>query len=82
MKIYYQTLISEINKLCNFLDIDYSEKLSLIKVKGSSYNRKQTKGISSDSLIKWKVNLKADEKFLIKILRPFYNKIYSNYFKS
>lgn len=84
--IKYENLLSnsenEIKRLCNFLDIEYSNTLSEIKVKGSSYNREQTKGISSDSVEKWKRNLKADEKFLIKLFKPFYSKVYNDYFSA
>ncbi|APY07938.1 hypothetical protein BWZ20_06310 [Winogradskyella sp. J14-2] len=84
--IKYENLLSnsegEIKRLCNFLSIAYSDALLQIKVKGSSYNREQTKGISKHSVEKWKHNLKPDEKFLIKLCKPFYSKVYNDYFSS
>lgn len=73
--IKFEDLISNPNYviagLCNFLDVDYNDKLLNINVYGSSYQSKD-KGFDKKTLDTWKRKLYSTEKKITEIILKQY----------
>lgn len=83
MIIKYESIVKDsvnsINKLCNFLEVEFDIAMLDIVSKGSSYIKNPIKGISGNSLGKWRTNLNKYEIILFNKLIKTLNFNYKDY---